>query len=158
MADESDTKPVTPPSVGSGESGEPATPAPSTAAQDPSTTAALPVETPASNTTPVTHPPPIQRAEVSPSGNAAPRPESSLVQGAGSQGSSSVPVQRQHQPTLPPRNYPRDPQWLNYGSLPTVTASRVLPRFFKILAALIFITGSSATLLTFLYQVSNDFY
>lgn len=84
-----------------------------------------------------------------------PRPESSLIQtGEMQHGTSAMAEQQPQVPVLPARNYPRDPRWLTYGTLPATLPSRVLPRFFKVLAILIFLTSTSATLLTLIYQVS----
>lgn len=109
-------------------------------------------------------PAPIDQPSITPTlegssltGNSAPRPEASLIQDSGRQDGTTHTTQQTQVPTLPTRTYPRDPRWLTYGTLPAALPSRVLPRFFKVLAILIFVTGTSATLLTFIYQVGRFF-
>jgi hypothetical protein len=156
MADSS-PKPAAP--SGDGPAPQPATPpAPSDPVQDTQTasTSAAASE-PASLQSDITGQQPTGSTPEgsSSTGRPAPGPEASAIQGAGQQDGTTLSTQQTHVPSLPPKNYPRDPRWLTYGTLPAALPSRVLPRFFKALAVLIFLTGTSATLLTIIYQVSG---
>lgn len=58
------------------------------------------------------------------------------------------------EPAAPERNYPKDARLLQYSPpRPALPPSRALPRFLKVLAAVIFVTGTTASICALLYQV-----
>lgn len=73
-----------------------------------------------------------------------------------SQASSDVTTHESSDgPAVPPREYSRDVRLLQYHAPTPRLPSQFLPRFVKYLALFIFISGTSATLVTVLYQVSS---
>ena len=57
-------------------------------------------------------------------------------------------------PPLPPRDYSRDRRLLTYNPLPPpLPPNKALFKFFRLLALTVFVTGSTMTLFTFIYQV-----
>ena len=94
-------------------------------------------------------------ASASPSAANASIPASSAAAAAPlSSSGQPADVDPASEPVIPERNYPKDARLLQYSppsrALPS---SRALPRFLKVLAAVIFVTGTTASICALLYQV-----